>query len=144
MNHLMRKDYRVPASTWVWYPELSNISTVDIGENCTIHTYVWIGNKVKIGDRCKIQAFCFIPDGVTIGNDVFLGPRVTFTNDKNPPSNQKDWAETIVEDGVSIGAGAIILPGLTLGKGCKIGAGAVVTHNVPQGETWVGNPARKM
>lgn len=134
-----RKGSGIPASTWVWHPELSNINTVDVGENGTIHSHVWIGNKVKIGDRVKVQAFCFIPDGVTIGNDCFLGPRVTFCNDKKPPSD--NWTETFVEDGVSIGAGAVILPGLTLGKGCVIGAGAVVTHNVPPGETWVGNPA---
>lgn len=77
-----------------------------------------------------------------IGDDVFIGPRVTFTNDKYPPS--PDWLVTTVGDRASIGAGAIILPGLTLGEGCMIGAGAVVTKDVPAGETWVGNPARKL
>ena len=91
-----------------------------------------------------IEAFCFIPDWVTIGNNVFIGPRVTFTNDKQPPSFGKHWARTIVEDFVSIGAGAIILPGVTLHKECLIGAGAVVTKSVPAGETWVGNPAKKL
>lgn len=109
-----------------------------------IHSHTWIGGKVKIGDKCKIQAFCFIPDGVTLGNNVFLGPSVVFTNDKHPPSGRKGWSETKVEDGVSIGANATILPGLTIGRGAMIGAGSVVTKNVPSGETWVGNPARKI
>lgn len=125
-----------------WNKELSNIGECEIGDESIVHSHVWIGDNVKIGDRCRIQAFTFIPTGVTIGNDVFLGPRVTFTNDKYPPS--KEWKDTIVFDGVSIGAGAIILPGITLGKGCKIGAGAVVTKDVPEEETWVGNPARKL
>lgn len=128
--------------TKVWHVELSNIGKCTIGENCTIHSHVWIGDRVKIGDQCKIQAFSFIPTGVRIGNNVFIGPRVTFTNDKKPPSGE--WEITIVEDFVSIGAGAVICPGVTLGKGCKIGAGAIVTKDVPKGETWVGNPAKKM
>jgi UDP-2-acetamido-3-amino-2,3-dideoxy-glucuronate N-acetyltransferase len=123
----------------IWHDHLSTILT-SVPDSCTVHSHVWIGNNVQIGERCKIQAFCFIPEGVTIGNDVFLGPRVTFTNDKYPPS--PNWSKTIVEDDVSIGAGAVILPGVTLHKGCKIGAGAVVTKDVPEGQTWVGNPAK--
>lgn len=124
-----------------WHKHLSNIGKCTIGKGSTIHSHVWIGDKVSIGERAKIQAFTFIPTGVRIGNDVFLGPRVTFTNDKYPPS--PDWLFTIVEDHVSVGAGAVILPGVTLGRGCKIGAGSVVTKNVPAGETWYGNPAKK-
>src|SRR3990167_5303173 len=101
--------------TKLWEPQLSNIGACSIGNNCTIHSHVWVGDGVMIGDNVKIQAFSFIPPGVTIGNNVFIGPRVTFTNDKHPPS--KNWSTTIVEDGVSIGAGAIILPGITLQKG---------------------------
>ena len=127
--------------TKLWKPALSNIGECVIGNNCTIHSHVWIADRVKIGDRCKIQAFAFIPEGVHIGDDVFIGPRVTFTNDKNPPSAQ--WADTIVEDGVSIGAGSVILPGITLGKGCKIGAGSVVTKNVPPNTLVCGVPARQ-
>lgn len=124
-----------------WHKELSNIGNCLIGDDSTIHSHVWIGDRVSIGKRCRIQAFAFIPTGVRIGNDVFIGPHVCFTNDKYPPSNE--WEVTIVEDFVSIGAGAVILPGVTLGAGCKIGAGAVVTKNVPKGETWFGNPAHK-
>lgn len=126
--------------TKFWHPELSVIETDDIGPDCTIHAFVWIGPGVKIGARCKIQAFVFIPPDVTIGNDVFIGPHAVFTNDKHPPSPISE--PSVVEDEVAIGAGAIILPGLTLHRGCIIGAGAVVTHDVPAGATVMGIPAR--
>lgn len=124
----------------VYFPKLSNIQSADIGCDAKIHSHVWIGDKVTIGDNVLVQAFTFIPNGVHIGNRVFIGPRVTFTNDKHPPS--PNWSETTVEDDVSIGAGAIILPGIKIGRGAVIGAGAVVTKDVPAGATMVGNPAR--
>lgn len=127
-----------------WHPEHSNIGECEIGDASVIHSHVWIGNDVVIGKRVKVQAFSFIPPGVRVGDDVFIGPRVTFTNDKRPPSGGKGWSETFVEDNVSIGAGAVILPGITLHKGCMIGAGAVVTKDVPEGVTVVGNPAREL
>lgn len=129
-------------NTKLWYGHFSNIGACCIGDDCTIHSHVWIGDRVRIGDRCRIQAFAFIPTGVRIGNDTFIGPRVTFTNDKHPPSSE--WQVTIVGSNVSIGAGAIILPGLTIADGVKIGAGSVVTKSIRAGETWVGNPARKL
>lgn len=134
-------DSMMMPSPWMkeYYP--NNAKPKQNGEGCTIHSYTWIGDKVVMGDRVSVQAFAFIPNGVTIGNDVFIGPHVCFTNDKNPPSPK--WEETKVEDNVSIGANCTILPGVTLGKGCKIGAGSVVTKSVPSGETWFGNPARK-
>ena len=118
-------------SILIWHPELSVTLTDDIARDTTIHSHVWIGKRVRIGQRCKVQAFCFIPEGVTIGDDCFIGPRVTFTNDKHPPS--VDWEETVVESNVSIGAGAIILPGITIGTGAVIGAGALVIHDVAPG-----------
>lgn len=124
-----------------WHKELSNIGDAKIGDESIIHSHVWIGDGVYLGKRCRVQSFAFIPTGVIIGDNVFIGPHVCFTNDKNPPSTH--WLSTLVQDGVSIGAGAIILPGITLGENCKIGAGAVVTKNVPPNETWVGNPAKK-
>lgn len=128
--------------TTVWHPELSTILPgVVVGDNCTIHSHVWLGKDVHIGHRCRVQAFCFIPEGVQIGNDCFIGPRVTFTNDRHPPS--KEWSETIVQDGVSIGAGAVICPGITIGKGARIAAGAVVTKDVPPGTHVRGVPAHE-
>ena len=112
------------------------------GDNTEVGAYTEIGGLV--GDYCKIQAFVFIPPGVIIGDRVFIGPGVVFTNDKHPNSG-KEWtqANTIVEDDVSIGANATILP-VIIGKGAKIGAGSVVTKDVPAGETWVGNPAKTL
>ena len=134
---------KIGKNTVVYHQHLSNIlEGCVIGDNCTIHSQVWIGN-VTIGNNCKIQAFAFIPKGVTIGNDVFIGPHVCFTNDKYPPSKGKGWETTVVEDYVMIGANVTILPGVTLGEGCAIGAGAVVTKSVPPREVWIGNPARK-
>lgn len=114
----------------------------EIGRGTRIGSYVEIGREVTIGKRCKVQSFVFIPPGVYIGDNVFIGPRVTFTNDKHPPSHGKGWSKTYVGDSVSIGAGAIILPGVTIGSGAVIGAGSVVTKDVPKNTTVKGNPAR--
>jgi acetyltransferase-like isoleucine patch superfamily enzyme len=129
--------------TRIWHPELSNIHPrANIGEDCVIHSHVWIGGDVYIGNHVKIQAFSFIPDGVVIEDDCFIGPRVTFTNDTTPPSGPNNWLQTFVKRGASIGAGAVILPGITLGEGCRVGAGAVVTKDVPPGVVVCGNPAQ--
>lgn len=126
--------------TKIWYPEHSNIAKdFECGENCRIHSHVWIGDGVKVGNNCRIQAFCYLPTGVTLEDNVFLGPRVTFTNDKYPPSDT--WTNTLVKQGASIGAGATILPGLTIGADSRVGAGAVVTKDVPDGVTVCGCPA---
>lgn len=138
---MIHSNAKIGSNTKVWYPELSNIGDCVIGEDCRIHSHVWIGDRVSIGHSVRVQAFSFIPAGVMIGDNVFIGPRVTFTNDKNPPSREADWLHTIVEDYVVIGAGAVILPGITLGEGCLVGAGSVVTKSVPKGATVYGNPA---
>lgn len=131
---------RAGKRTTIYHPELSVLLDCEIGDDCTIHAPVWIGHGVTIGNACKVQAFAFIPSGVTIGDRVFIGPHVAFTNDKHPPSPL--LVETLVGDGVSIGAGAVILPGVMLGRGCVVGAGAVVTRSVRPGATVKGNPAR--
>lgn len=132
---------RAGKQTKIWHPELSVLLNCAIGERCTIHSHVWIGDNVIIGNDCKVQAFSFIPDGVCISDHVFIGPRVTFTNDKHPPS--KTWLQTMVGPHVSIGANATILPGITIGAHAVIGAGAVVTKDVPIGAVVYGNPARQ-
>lgn len=109
-----------------------------------IGAYVEIGPGVVVGPRTRIGAFTFIPHGVTIMENCFIGPRVTFTNDPHPPSCEDDWLPTLVEPEVVIGVGAVILPGIVLGRGCRIGAGAVVTRSVPPGQTVAGNPARPL
>jgi acetyltransferase-like isoleucine patch superfamily enzyme len=119
--------------TRIYHPEKSVIGECAIGEDCTIHAPVWIGDGVVIGRGTRVQAFAFIPPGVTIGEDCFIGPHVCFTNDKHPPSDRSAWQPTVVEDGAVIGAGAVILPGITLGRGCRIAAGAVVTRDVEPG-----------
>lgn len=133
----MRKDLKI------YLPETSNISEkANIGDDVTIHSHCWIGDEVDIEDGVKIQAFAFIPNGVTIRKNAFIGPRVTFTNDKCPPSKDaKSWRNTNVGRCASIGAGVVVLPGVDIGNHSKIGAGSVVTKNVPNSEVWMGNPA---
>ena len=130
----------------IWHPHKSNIyDNVKIGYNCNIGTLVEIRDNVIIGDNCKMQAFTFIPEGVRIGNSVFIGPHVCFTNDKYPSvKGYGQFLETYVEDNVSIGAGAVILCGITIGEGAVIGAGSVVTHNISPFTKVVGNPAREI
>jgi UDP-2-acetamido-3-amino-2,3-dideoxy-glucuronate N-acetyltransferase len=134
----------ISKSTKLWYPELSNIGKCVIGKDCRIHSQVWIGDGVIIGNNVKIEAFVFIPDGVIIEDNVFIGPRVTFTNDKYPPSHGTKWSGTLVKEGSAIGAGAVILPGVTIGKNSMVGAGAIVTKDVKPSETVVGNPAHSI
>lgn len=119
-----------------------------IGKNCNICAQTFIENDVVIGDNVTIKCGVQLWDGLRVGNNVCIGPNVTFTNDRHPRSQRgsaRDWIceSIIVEDDVSIGANATILPGVTLGRGCLIGAGAVVTKNVPAGVTVVGNPAKE-
>lgn len=130
-------------NTKIWHPELSVLLNCVIGERCTIHAQVWIGDNVVIGDDCKVQAFSFLPDGVVLGNNVFIGPRVTFTNDRYPPASRQDWLGTEVGDYASIGAGAVILPGVKIGRRAMVGAGSVVTKDVPDNAVVYGNPARR-
>ena len=114
-----------------------------IGEGCNICSHCFIENEVFIGDRVTIKCGVQIWDGITIKDDVFIGPNVTFTNDKFPRSTQhKEASKTVVEKGASIGANSTILCGITIGENVMVGAGALVTKDVPANVVVVGNPAR--
>lgn len=116
-----------------------------IGRDCNLCAFTFVEGGALIGDRVTLKNGVYVWDGVTLEDEVFVGPNAAFTNDARPRSGQPfEKPATIVRKGASIGAGAVILPGLTIGEGAMIGAGAVVTRNVPAGETWVGNPARRV
>ena len=114
-----------------------------IGQGTRVHAFAYIEGGVVIGMNCVVKPHAFICTGVTIHDHVFIGPGAVFTNDRYPRANQPfDVEPTIVHSLASIGAGAVILPGLTIGERAIVGAGAVVTKHVSPDETWKGNPAR--
>jgi acetyltransferase-like isoleucine patch superfamily enzyme/dTDP-4-dehydrorhamnose 3,5-epimerase-like enzyme len=115
-----------------------------IGKDANICDHVFIENDVRVGDRVTVKCGVQIWDGVRIEDDVFIGPNATFTNDLYPRSKQypEKFLQTTIRKGASIGANATILPGLTIGRNAMVGAGAVVTMDVPPNAIVVGNPAR--
>ena len=117
-----------------------------LGHDCNVCAHCFIENDVVIGNRVTIKSGVYIWDGTVIEDDVFIGPNVTFSNDKYPRSKQypSEFLPTVIKRGASIGAGAVMLPGLTVGEGALIGAGAVVTKNVRDGTIVVGNPAKEI
>ena len=117
-----------------------------LGAGTRVGSFTYIDTGVKIGARCSIQSRVYIPRGVTIEDEVFLGPACTFTNDKNPIANPSSWepSSTVVRRGASIGANATILSGLEIGEKALVGAGSVVTQDVPPNVVVVGNPARQI
>jgi acetyltransferase-like isoleucine patch superfamily enzyme len=129
-----------------------NLYGCAIGDNTKIGHFVEIQKGARIGKNCKISSHTFICEGVTIEDDVFIGHNVTFTNDIYPRASNEngelqtadDWAcePTVVKQGASIGSGATLLPKVTVGENAIIGAGSVVTKNVPAGTIVAGNPAR--
>lgn len=114
-----------------------------IGNDCNICANVLIENDVTIGDRVTIKSGVQIWDGVHLEDDVFIGPNVTFTNDLVPRSKQypKEYAKTFIKKGASIGANSTIVAGHTIGEYALIGAGSVVTKDIPAYTVWYGNPA---
>lgn len=116
-----------------------------IGNNCNICANVLIENDVRIGNNVTVKSGVEIWDGITVEDDVFIGPNVTFTNDLVPRSKNPNWKQvnTIIQKGASIGANATILAGHTIGSYSFIGAGSVVTKDVPPYTCWYGNPARQ-
>ena len=129
-----------------------NLYGCEIGDDVKVGTFVEIQKGVKVGNRCKISSHTFICEGVTLEDEVFVGHNVTFTNDRYPratnPGGQMqtetDWkcVPTLIKRGASIGSGATLLCGITVGENAMIGAGSVVTKDVPAGKVVAGNPAR--
>jgi len=129
-----------------------NLYGCEIGDETTIGTFVEIQKGVHVGARCKIQSHTFICEGVTIEDEVFVGHNVNFLNDRWPFAvnadgslkTEGDWRvePTVVRRRASIGTGAILLPGVTIGEGAVVGAGAIITRDVPAGVVVAGDPAR--
>lgn len=134
---------KIGEGTRVWQFSIVFVDAT-IGENCNICAHTLIENEVTIGNNVTIKSGVYIWDGIDIEDDVFIGPCVAFTNDKNPRSKQypEEYLKTVIKKGASIGANATILPGITLGNHCMVGAGAVVTKDVPDYAVVVGNPAK--
>lgn len=129
-----------------------NLYGCDIGDDVKIGTFVEIQKGVKVGNRCKISSHSFLCEGVVLEDDVFIGHNVTFTNDLYPRATngngqlqtEADWVciPTRVQRGASIGSGATLLCGITIGENALVGAGSVVTRDVPANCVVAGNPAR--
>jgi acetyltransferase-like isoleucine patch superfamily enzyme len=116
-----------------------------IGNNCNINSHCLIENNVKIGNNVTVKCGVFLWDGITIGNNVQIGPNVTFTNDKYPRAKQEfSLSKTLVKQGVSIGANATIIGGIIINEYASIGAGSVVTKDIPNNTLWLGNPAKQV
>lgn len=120
------------------------LSGARIGSDCNVCAHTFIESDVVVGDRVTIKCGVYLWDGIRIEDDVFLGPNATFTNDSYPRSKvyPDSFSQTVVRRGASIGANATILPGLIIGEGAMVGAGAVVTKDVPDYAVVVGNPAK--
>ena len=149
---MIASDVRLGEDVTIYHSDLVNLYGCEIGDGCKIGAFVEIRKQVRIGRNVKIQAFAFIPEGVTIEDGVFIGPHVCFTNDKHPRAvnpdgslmKPSDWqiVPTLVKQGASIGANATILCGITIGEYAMVGAGAVVSRDVPAYAIVTGVPAR--
>ena len=144
-------DVKVGARVKIPQPDLVNLYGCTIGDDTRIGTFVEIQKGAVIGRRCKISSHTFVCEGVTIEDEVFIGHGVLFINDRYPratvggrPQTEDDWTvvPTLVRRGASIGSGAVILCGMTVGEYAMVGAGAVVTRDVPDHGLVYGVPGR--
>lgn len=142
-SHALVESNRIGKGTRIW-AFVHVLPGAVIGEDCNICDHVFIENDVVVGDRVTIKCGVQLWDGVMLEDDVFVGPNATFTNDMFPRSKQypDSFSRTLVQKGASIGANATLLAGITIGENAMIGAGAVVTKDVPPNAIVVGNPAR--
>ena len=115
-----------------------------IGENCNINCHCFVENDVIVGNNVTIKCGVYLWDGIVIEDDVFVGPNVTFTNDLRPRSKKypSSFDKTVLKKSCSIGAGAVIVGGVSIGEYAMIGAGSVVTKSIPAFTLWYGNPAK--
>ena len=144
-------DAEIGPRTRIWHQVQVREGAV-IGSECILGKGAYVDLKVRIGDRCKLQNSVFIFHGFNLEDGVFLGPGVMLLNDKNPRAikadgslkSDSDWtvSEAVVRHGASVGGGAVVLPGVSIGRFAMVGAGAVVTREVPDHGMVVGNPAR--
>ena len=141
LSDVQSKNIGENTSIWQFCVILPHAS---IGNNCNICANVFVENNVKIGNNVTIKSGVQIWDGVTIEDNVFIGPNVTFTNDLIPRSGMKEWKmfPTLIKKGATIGANSTIIANCTIGNYAFIGAGSVVTKDVPDHTVWYGNPAK--
>lgn len=133
---------QIPESTKIWQFCVI-LPKAQIGENCNICAHVLVENDVIIGNNVTLKSGVQVWDGVQIEDNVFVGPNVTFTNDLFPRSKHYvECVKTILKKGCSIGANSTLIAGITIGENAMIGAGSVVTKDIPANEVWFGNPAR--
>ncbi len=119
------------------------LSKAVIGDNCNICAHSFIENDVKIGNGVTVKCGVYLWDGITIEDNVQIGPNVTFTNDKYPRAKTEfKLQRTLIKKNASIGAASTILGGLTIGENAMVGAGSLVTKDIPDNELWLGSPAK--
>lgn len=134
------RDCKIGEGTKIW--NFVNLYECEIGRDCMVGCFVEIQSGAKIGDRTRVQSHAFICELVEIGNDCFVSHGVKFINDVYPPQKDRSkWKATVVHEGASLGTNATILP-VTIGRGAIVGAGSVVTKDVPDRAVVAGNPAR--
>lgn len=133
----------IGSDTYVWQFSII-LGGAIIGNSCNINCHVFIENDVKIGNNVTIKSGVYLWDGIEIEDSVFVGPNVTFTNDERPRSKQypQEFKRTKIEKNASIGAASIILGGVIIGEYAMVGAGALVTKNIPSRALVVGSPAK--
>ena len=145
MIHLLAdvQSKKIGKNTFVWQYTVV-LSGAVIGDNCNINCHNFIENDVKIGDYVTIKSGVYLWDGIEIEDYVFVGPNVTFTNDVRPRSKQYPaiFKKTLIKKYASIGAGATILGGITIGEFAMVGAGSLVTKNIPSRALVIGSPAK--